>query len=47
MAILGLGNSIGTGPNGITAEVLVVTSWDDLKSKASQAQGKIVLYNVI
>lgn len=35
MAMLGLGSSIGTPPEGVTADVLVVTSFDDLKAKAS------------
>ncbi|XP_022332112.1 carboxypeptidase Q-like [Crassostrea virginica] len=47
MAILGLGSSIATPPEGITADVLVVTSFDDLKAKASQAKGKIIVYNQI
>uniref|UniRef100_A0A0N8EUW2 Carboxypeptidase Q n=1 Tax=Heterocephalus glaber TaxID=10181 RepID=A0A0N8EUW2_HETGA len=45
MAILGLGSSIGTPPEGITAEVLVVTSFDELQRRASEARGKIVVYN--
>ncbi|KAI5255514.1 Carboxypeptidase Q [Manis pentadactyla] len=45
MAILGLGSSIGTPPEGITAEVLVVTSFDELWRKAQEARGKIVVYN--
>ena len=44
--MLGLGGSIGTGPKGITSEVVVVNSFDDLKSRASEAKGKIVLFNV-
>lgn len=36
MAMLGLGSSIGTLPEGVTADVLVVTSFDDLKAKASK-----------
>jgi carboxypeptidase Q len=46
LPMLGLGGSIGTPTQGITAEVLVVTSWDDLRAKTTQAQGKIVLFNV-
>ncbi|NND72435.1 MAG: M20/M25/M40 family metallo-hydrolase [Rhodothermales bacterium] len=46
MAILGLGGSIGTEPEGITAEVLVVSSFDDLADRGSEAEGKIVLFNV-
>ncbi|XP_048733774.1 carboxypeptidase Q-like isoform X2 [Ostrea edulis] len=45
MSILGLGSSIGTPPEGITADVLVVTSFDDLKAKAEMAKGKIIVYN--
>lgn len=30
---------------GITAEVLVVTSFDELHQKAHEAQGKIIVYN--
>lgn len=45
-AMLGLGGSIGTPTEGITAEVLVVKSFDDLKAHAAQAKGKIVVFNV-
>ena len=46
LPMLGLGGSVGTARGGITAEVLVVTSFDDLTAKASQAKGKIVLFDV-
>lgn len=46
LPMLGLGGSIATPEEGIEAEVLVVTSFEDLKSKADQARGKIVLYDV-
>jgi len=46
LPMLGLGGSIATPTGGITAEVLVVTSYDDLTAKAAQAKGKIVLFNV-
>lgn len=46
LPMLGLGGSVGTPKNGITAEVLVVTSFDDLTAKAAQARGKIVLFDV-
>ena len=46
LPMLGLGGSIGTPAQGITAEVLIVTSFDDLKARASEARGKIVLYDV-
>ncbi|XP_038601018.1 carboxypeptidase Q isoform X1 [Tachyglossus aculeatus] len=45
IAMLGLGSSIGTPPEGITAEVLVVTSFAELQRRASEAKGKIVAYN--
>ena len=46
LPMLGLGGSIGTPKGGAQAEVLVVTSFDDLTAKASQAKGKIVLFDV-
>jgi carboxypeptidase Q len=46
LPMLGLGGSIGTPPDGITAEVLVVSSFADLKTKAAQARGRIVLFDV-
>ena len=46
LAILGLGGSVGTGPRGISGEVFVVNSFEDLKLRAKDAKGKIVLYNV-
>lgn len=44
--MLGLGGSVGTGPEGITAEVLVVHSFAELERRKSEAAGKIVLFNV-
>jgi carboxypeptidase Q len=46
LAMLGLGGSIGTPAGGITADVLVVNSFDDLKARATEARGKIVLFDV-
>ncbi len=45
LRILGLGGTIGTSPMGVTAEVLVVNSYDDLTANADKAAGKIILYN--
>jgi carboxypeptidase Q len=44
--MLGLGRSVGTSPQGITAPVLVVRSFAELRSRAAEARGKIVLFNV-
>lgn len=43
--MLGLGMSVGTPPAGITAEVLVVGSFEELTRRASEAKGKIVLFD--
>jgi carboxypeptidase Q len=45
LMMLGLGNSVATPPQGITAEVLVVRTFDELKARAAEAKGKIVLFN--
>ena len=44
--MLGLGGSVATPDAGIEAPVIVVTSMDDLKAKAAQVKGRIVLFNV-
>ena len=46
LPMLGLGGSIGTPPEGITAEALVVKSFADLHERAREAAGKIVVFNV-
>lgn len=43
--MLGLGGSVGTPPEGITAPVLVVSSFDELTARAEEAHGKMVLFN--
>jgi len=40
-----LGGSVGTGPEGITGEVLVVGSFEELAARAGEAAGRIVLYD--
>jgi carboxypeptidase Q len=45
MPMLGLGGSIATPPEGITAEVLVVESYEELERRAAEARGKIVLFD--
>ena len=46
LAMLGLGGSVGTPDAGVEARVLVVKSFDDLKARAAEAKGRIVLFNV-
>lgn len=46
LPMLGLGGSIATPPEGLVGEVLVVSSFEDLKSKAHIAKGKFVLFDI-
>lgn len=46
LAMLGLGGSIATPPEGITADVIVVNSFEDLTRRANDVKGKIVLFDV-
>lgn len=46
LTILSLGGSIGTGPSGITASVIEVKSFDELRQHGQKnVQGKIVFFN--
>ncbi len=46
MHMLGLGMSVATPPGGLTAEVVVVSNFDELKAlPAGAVKGKIVVYN--
>lgn len=45
LPMLGLGGSIATPPGGITAEVMVVGTFEELAARASEAKGRIVLYD--
>jgi len=45
LRVTALGFSVGTPAGGITAEVIVVDSFDDLEAKQAQVKGKIVVYN--
>ena len=46
IAMLGLGESIGTPAAGLQAEALVVRSFDELDQNAAKAKGRIVVFNV-
>ena len=48
MVMLGLGDSVGTGPGaeGIQADVIVVRSFEELEANPDRARGRIVLFNV-
>jgi carboxypeptidase Q len=45
LRMLGLGMSVGTPPQGITAPVIVVRSFEELERRASEAKGTIVLFD--
>jgi len=45
LAVTALGGSVGTPPQGISAQVLEVHSFVELKNKAAEARGKIVFFN--
>ncbi len=45
LSILALGNSIGSGSNGVTAPLIRVNDWNDLEAKKNEIKGKIVFYN--
>ncbi len=44
--LLGLGGSVATPPEGIEAEVMVVSTMDELQKRSSEAKGRIVLFDV-
>jgi carboxypeptidase Q len=45
LTMLGLGNSIGTSADGVSAEAVVVRSFDELDTLGEKVRGKIVVYN--
>lgn len=47
LSIAALGGSIATPKNGITAEVIEISSYDELKARSAEVKGKIVFYNVL
>lgn len=45
IAMLGLGDSVGTPAAGVQAELLVVRSFQELEARSALAKGRIVLFN--
>jgi carboxypeptidase Q len=45
LAMLGLGNSVGTPPTGIEADLVVVRTFDELETVRDRVKGRIVLFN--
>lgn len=43
--VIALGNSLGSGKNSVSADVIEVKSFDELETKKNQVKGKIVFYN--
>jgi len=43
--VVALGNSIGTGKKKLTAQVVLVNSFEELEAKKDELKGKIVFYN--
>ena len=46
LAMLGLGNSVGTPRDGIEAPVFIVHGFEELEAHASELNGRIVLFNI-
>ena len=45
LRMLGLGRSVGTPPEGITAPVIVVRDYAELRARGAEVRGKMVLFN--
>jgi len=43
--VLALGNSVGTSSRGITANVILINSFDELEKRKDEVKGRIVFYN--
>jgi carboxypeptidase Q len=45
ISVLGLGGTVATPASGVEGDVLVVSSFDELRSRGADARGRIVLFN--
>jgi carboxypeptidase Q len=45
LAILGLGGTVSTPPGGLEADLLVVSTFEELRSRSAEARGRIVLFD--
>ena len=46
LVVLGLGGSVATPAGGVTAPIVIVRSFDELNARATEARGRIVLFDV-
>lgn len=46
LVMLGLGGSVGTPPEGLEADAIVVASFDELERRAADVRGRIVVFDV-
>jgi carboxypeptidase Q len=46
LVMLGLGNSVGTPPGGVEADLMIAHSFEELDSLRDRVRGRIVLFNV-
>ncbi|MBL0144989.1 MAG: M20/M25/M40 family metallo-hydrolase [Chitinophagaceae bacterium] len=44
-AVAALGNSVGTGKNGIKAKIIEIKNFEELNARKNEVKGKIVFYN--
>ena len=45
LTVLSLGNTIGSGKNGVNAKVILINSFDELEKRKDEVKGNIVFYN--
>ena len=47
LPMIGLGNSVGTPASGVEGDVVVVANLDEMKARAAEVKGRIVLFNAV